>query len=119
MASAVGAQWPPPWLSAWLHWPRHPWAGSRKSREGTLAAWLSMALSTHLVWAVLDGARGFCWSLRWPNWPVLWIGAGLVAFLEAMTDQVDNLTLPLVHCTVLCAMVQLRAAASPEELLYA
>lgn len=75
---------------------RHRWRNSRKTLEGSAAMLLVvLAFQVGCLWAV-----GFH-HLSAASWARLVLADALVALLEAKTDQIDNLFLPLYHVALL------------------
>ncbi len=68
------------------------WSGSQKSVEGSIGAWISMALSLELV---KIAAKLLSYPGDFPSWKI-WTSSAIVAIFEAQTDQIDNLYLPLI-----------------------
>jgi len=75
---------------------RHPWHGSKKTMEGTLAMIVAV-LSFQVCCLCAVGFHG----LSVASWARLAMADVLVAMLEARTDQIDNLFLPLYHVALL------------------
>jgi len=72
------------------------WPGTRKTVEGTVAFVVAVFLfQTACLYAV-----GFH-NLSTESWAKLAVADILVALLEAKTDQIDNLLLPLYHVALL------------------
>lgn len=75
---------------------RHKWPGSRKSYEGSAAAVAAQVLFSTLLWTHITS------SLPSLSHVVAVAVAGAVsAFVEANTQQIDNLILPLYHNIVI------------------
>lgn len=79
-----------------VHFGRHRWRGSKKTVEGTLA----MIAAVLAFQAVCLCAVGFH-NLATASWCKLVLADIFVALLEAKTDQIDNLFLPLYHMALL------------------
>jgi dolichol kinase len=75
---------------------RHRWPQSKKTIEGSLGAFLSILLVVGLVRCVSSSLSEF-------SWPGVLVMAAFSALLEAATSQFDNLFLPLVAFSILCA----------------
>ena len=84
-ASIVGSQWG-----------RRKWPGTTKTLEGSVAFFGSIFLfQLVLLWAM-----GFQ-NLSNASWLRLVAADLLVCLLEAWTQQIDNLLLPVYHCALL------------------
>jgi len=75
---------------------KHRWHGTKKTMEGTAG----------MIVAVVAFQIGCLWSVGFQNlsiasWGKLVLADVLVALLEAKTDQIDNLFLPLYHVALL------------------
>lgn len=68
---------------------KHKWSNSKKSIEGSIACFLSQ-LVIILVYIYLE-------FIPWNRIFIGVIGTAVVTIIEAKTDQVDNLILPLVQ----------------------
>lgn len=79
-----------------INFGRHHWPGSKKTLEGTAA----MVFSVLLFQSFCLVAVGFQ-GLSLASWGRLVLADVLVALLEANTDQIDNLFLPLFHVALL------------------
>mmetsp|Transcript_114857 Transcript_114857/g.179405 ORF Transcript_114857/g.179405 Transcript_114857/m.179405 type:complete len:169 (-) Transcript_114857:33-539(-) len=75
---------------------QHRWYGSKKTMEGTAAMIIAILVFQVLCLIVV----GFH-NLSPESWCKLAIADVLVALLEARTDQIDNLFLPLYHVALL------------------
>ncbi|KAK4299038.1 hypothetical protein Pmani_028657 [Petrolisthes manimaculis] len=74
---------------------RRRWVGTKKTVEGSLCGLAAQMVAV----AGLTGAGVVAMTL--PAWGRLVIAVGLVAAIEALTDQVDNIVLPLLLYTPL------------------
>jgi len=79
-----------------IHFGRRRWSGSKKTMEGTTA----MVLGVLVFQAASLLAVGFH-NLSAASWARLALADLLVSLLEAKTDQIDNLILPLYHIALL------------------
>ncbi|BFY98422.1 hypothetical protein BsWGS_01462 [Bradybaena similaris] len=75
-------------------WGRNHWPGSKKTMEGTLCSILSQ------VALLLAGS--YIGVVNLTSWWNVFVGICLSALVEAFTDQIDNLILPLVLYPFLC-----------------
>lgn len=79
-----------------VHFGRHRWRESKKTMEGTAGMMVAIfAFQVCCLWAV-----GFH-NLSLASWCRLAAANALVAMLEAKTDQIDNVFLPLYHVALL------------------
>lgn len=74
---------------------RRKWAGTKKTVEGSLCGVAAQMVGV----AGLAGAGVV--AMTFPAWGRLVVAVGLVAAIEALTDQVDNIVLPLLLYTPL------------------
>ena len=74
---------------------RRKWAGTKKTVEGSVCGVVAQL-------AVVGGlvSSGFL-DVSWSIWGKLLVSTSLVAVVEALTDQVDNIVLPLLLYTYL------------------
>eukprot|EP00027_Filamoeba_sp_ATCC50430_P008867 CAMPEP_0168552282 /NCGR_PEP_ID=MMETSP0413-20121227/6633_1 /TAXON_ID=136452 /ORGANISM="Filamoeba nolandi, Strain NC-AS-23-1" /LENGTH=168 /DNA_ID=CAMNT_0008582885 /DNA_START=967 /DNA_END=1470 /DNA_ORIENTATION=+ len=80
MASIVGS-----------HIGRTKWPGSKKSIEGTAAAIISVAMTSTLLAFYIEQPTSF------EQWLQLLAAGTLTCLMEAATEQVDNLFLPIFY----------------------
>ncbi|XP_071844566.1 dolichol kinase-like isoform X2 [Apostichopus japonicus] len=73
---------------------RYKWPETKKTMEGTLAAVVSQTVCCHLLQSYL-GVVSQC------HWLMIFASILLTSFLEAFTDQIDNLILPLFMFAIL------------------
>lgn len=71
---------------------RHLWEGTKKSKEGTVASIISQFL---FIGGLMATGYLPVWSTSW-EYVVCIVGVVTNAIVEAKTDQVDNLIVPLV-----------------------
>jgi len=79
-----------------VYFGRHRWHGSKKTMEGT-AAMVASILFFQVCCLWYEGFH----NLSAGSWCRLAVADVLVALLEARTDQIDNLFLPLYHVALL------------------
>lgn len=87
------------------HLGSHRWPGSRKTVEGSAAALLSMMAA---LWAADCYLRPHESAAAGPGpWAALLVVTAAACALEAVTDQIDNLFLPLYYLAALLAVASL------------
>ena len=72
---------------------RMRWSGSRKTLEGSCAAWVAQLVASLLLWSFLHSHL----TISAGELLVLALISAVVAVAEARTPDIDNLVLPLVH----------------------
>ena len=74
---------------------KHKWRGSIKSIEGTVACIIAQVVFLIIMWGLN--------TLQMNQMKMIGAGIAIVAnsFIETMTDQVDNLILPLITFIIL------------------
>ena len=79
------------------------WKGSSKTVEGSAAAWLSMCAATAMLFSLHGVDPGLQTAVRTV------VGITIAVALEAVTQQHDNLVLPLAFHALL-ALVRINSA---------
>lgn len=79
------------------HFGRHKWSGSEKSIEGSVAAVVAQILSSILIGMYLNPNV----SMTFAELTAITIISMIVSLIEAKTSEIDNLTLPLYHNTLM------------------
>lgn len=83
-------------------WGRNHWPRSKKSLEGSFAAFLAQWSSSVWLWTLLNPSQ----SLFTTEIIALAIISLVVSVIEAKTKEIDNLTLPLYHSfLMMCAKI--------------
>ena len=81
-------------------WGRRKWPGNRKSYEGTGAAFVAQVIGSVVVLAYLDPSK----ILTISEFLVICITSLIVSLIEALTNEIDNLVLPLYFNIILLAL---------------